>query len=581
MKLQEARKLISQCYAGLTLSALVIANQNCTTYPLFLSLLASRIRILVLVFLPVFLCSVPASAQQIPGINLIPVIVPTIPPVVIPPPTTLFNEAIDNLAGGDIVLQILEAPSSQVPGLLVRLINTSGVDIPRIVQTLGSFDIVVPVLESTISLINNGISLFDTVAPTLSVNLSNTAIFLNDLCMNFNNIPNDQATALLTLCLAIEQFDPADIQGSVRLLANIAIEEAFVLVDSLVALSDVQTTQVLNRLNALRRQADQPATRTALASEASFHVPAHYTPLMTALALYSDGPASSDFASRLGTFFSGHVSSREDDGGEIQQDSEVSINTLTLGADYRLGKNIILGVATGFLEDDTDLTNTGGGAQSEGINVTFFASWYEGDEGYFDVVLDSGHTEFELQRTISLVPTSSLTTLSSTSSRESTFTVSAGRHFRPAGIFDLTGHLQATHSRATIAGYTETLQDAESNFVPVFAIGEQSTVSTRMVFGLDISKAFNTPFAVVTPQLNLKYVSENERDKDAISAVEPLTGTRVEYVGQKRVSSYTSLGFGISAVFPRGRSAYAYYETLLQHDLSIQNSLTVGIRLEF
>lgn len=412
----------------------------------------------------------------------------------------------------------------------------------------------------------------------LNINQASAARLLNDACIALTDPANQDFAALLTLCSAIEQLDPNNVADALRLLAitdTIAVEEAFAISDALLTLSVSQTSNVRARLDALRQISVSPATRRTDAAGGL------NSSSMQTSTVPSGGAASGDLVSRASGFINGHVSSGEIEGGELQQSSDVSSSSVTLGVDYRFNENVVAGLATGFLQDDSSFSNVAGGAESDGFNITAFASWYEGDQGYLDIVLDIGQTDFELRRTISIVPTRPLTALSSPSSKQSTFTISAGKNFRPFDVLDLGGYFRLSHARATIDQYTESLRGQQTDFASLFSIAEQSAVSTRMVIGFEASKAISVHNAVLIPTLSLEYVTENERDKDAIEATLIATGTVARFQGEDRVSSYSNLGVGVSAVFSRGRSAYAIYETYLQHDLATRDALSAGLRLEF
>lgn len=411
----------------------------------------------------------------------------------------------------------------------------------------------------------------------LSVNQSTAISQINEACAALIGNTTPTAVSLLALCAELSELDPNDAVDIVRIqqvASAVAVEEAFVINDALVTLSDYQTTNVRARLDALRHAPVVQAVNLHSAESEGFDT------RLSDRSVPSGGAASSDLTSRLGGFINGHVSSGSMDGGTLQQDTDISSSSMTLGADYRFNDNVVAGVGAGFLQDENTFTSAEGGAESDGFNLTAFASWYESDLGYLDVVLDVGKTDFELRRSITIVPTVPLTARSSPTSNVTTFTVSGGRNFRPYG-WDLGGYFRLAHTRATIDSYTETLQEEQTGFAAVFSIAEQSIVSTRMVFGLELSGAISTQRAILVPSLRLEYVNENERDKEPVEATLTATGTVATYQGEERVSSYSNLGIGASAVFPGGRNLYAYYETHLQHDVVSQDWLKVGVRLEF
>jgi len=412
----------------------------------------------------------------------------------------------------------------------------------------------------------------------LNVNQSAASTQINQVCSDLSGSENAQQSGLQEVCDLVDSLDendPDDARRLQEITDAIAPEEAFALNDSLLVVSDYQTTNVHARLNALRNPILNSST-AQLPSQSTLE----YNSSNHALKNQVGGGASADLVSSLGTFVNGHVSSGDIDGGRLQQDADVASSSLTFGGDYRFNANIVAGLGVGFMQDDTSFSRTAGGAQSDGFNVTAFASWYETDEGYLDVVLDLGRANYELERSVSIFAESSLTAISSPASTSTSVTVSGGRNFTPFGM-DLGGYFRLSYTGATIEGYSETLKVENPGFASLVSVSDQKAVSTKMVVGLNLSKAFSTSKAVILPLLRLEYVKENNEKKDAIEATLIGTDVTAQYQGEDRVADYSNLGIGASAIFGGGKSAYAFYETHLQHDVVSQNWLKAGIRLEF
>jgi len=214
------------------------------------------------------------------------------------------------------------------------------------------------------------------------------------------------------------------------------------------------------------------------------------------------------------------------------------------------------------------------------VSVTAFGSWYDRDKAYLDFVLDIGQSDYKLERSIAIEPVTAMTAVASPSVLNAAVTLGAGRNIQFDG-WDLGGYLRLSHKRATVDAYSESLKVQQPGFAPLFSIDEQSVRSTEMVIGLELSKVLNTSRAVLIPLVRVEYVTENDQIKDQIQATLISTGTVASYRGVDRVENYSNFGIGANAVFRRGKSAYAYYETHIQHDLVAQDWLKAGIRFEF
>lgn len=420
-----------------------------------------------------------------------------------------------------------------------------------------------------------------TACESLDGNTSAQAIALQDTCNLINSLnPNDPDNP--------NQAD--DARRLKEITDAVAPEEIFAINDSLVALSDFQTTNVHARLNILRssqlsdiystpveRDEEQKNDTNEPQEEKSASLGNPFTPSGS---LNAGGSASGDLIKRLGGFINGHASSGDFNGSEFQQDSDMSSGSLTLGSDYRFTDNIIAGVGAGFLQDSASFSNVRGGADTEGFNLTAFGTWYVVERGYVDVVLDVGQAEHDLERSVSINSDASLLATSSPSSTATSLTFSAGRNFKPFG-WDLGGYGRISLTRAKISSYRESLKTPQASFAALYAVDDQTVNSTTMTVGVELSKAISTSRAVILPLLRIEYVTENQRSKDNIDATLITTGTAAQYKGDDRVADYINLGVGASAVLRGGRNVYAYYETHIQHDLIAQDWLKAGIRLEF
>ncbi len=410
----------------------------------------------------------------------------------------------------------------------------------------------------------------------LNENQSTATTQLNAACDSLaDDDTSDQATDLQAACDLVNSLDVNNAEDSVQLqqIANaVAPEEAFALNDSLSIVSDYQTNNVLSRLNSLRNPLldidnDQQNQQTQLQSR--FFDEAQV-----------GGGASADLVAPLGVFINGHASSGEFDGEQLQQDADIASSSFTIGGDYRFNENVVAGLGVGFVQDELKFSSTTGGAESDGFNLTAFATWYETDQGYLDVVLDFGSSDYTLERSISISEGSPLIATSSPGALATSLSVSGGRNFKPFG-FDLGGYFRISYIGATIDAYSESLKVQQPGFAALYRIDDQSVTSTKLVVGLNLSKAISFRSAVLLPLLRLEHVRENDRTKDAIEATLISTGTTAQYQGEDRVGGYSNLGLGASAVFQGGRSVYAFYETHLQNDVISQDWFKTGIRLEF
>lgn len=437
----------------------------------------------------------------------------------------------------------------------------------------------------------------------VNVNQETASVQLISTCDALENDTSEVALDLLKTCQLINDLDPNDPDDVVRLqeiLDVVAPEEAFSVNDSIVYVSDYQTTNVHARINSLRNSpssgasdADsvddiddvddtdvEPVSQSVLQSASFPGLNLQDVGTGSWLETSGGGAAADDTFSRLGVFFSGQLSSGDVDGSTFEQDTDISSSSFTAVVDYRFTDSIVAGLGFGVLQNEAEFSNVDGGTDSEGFNLTAFGSWYEEDKGYVDVVLDVGANSHDLERSIGTDPAAPVLAQSSTDSSAFTFSISAGRYFA-VNHWDLGGYARLSLTNGTIDGYTEQASNTNDGSGSVFSFDSQSIKSTRMTLGVEASRVINTRRAVLIPLIRLEYESENEDKKDDLTATLVASQISTAYRGSERDATYANLGIGGSAVFQKGKSAYAFYETHLQHDFVTQNWLKFGLRLEF
>ena len=115
------------------------------------------------------------------------------------------------------------------------------------------------------------------------------------------------------------------------------------------------------------------------------------------------------------------------------------------------------------------------------------------------------------------------------------------------------------------------------------AVDDRQLKSLEGVLGAKASYTMSTSWGILIPHVQIEALHEFEDDPDAIVsrfANDP-TGTSIVISPDAVDTDYFNLGLGLSGVFANGRSAFLYYERRAgQRDFS-QDSLAVGVRIEF
>jgi len=427
------------------------------------------------------------------------------------------------------------------------------------------------------------------VAQSLTVNIDvfglnenqfNANAALEEACDAIGVVgPSTAAAAdLLNTCAALTPLDEEDAALAAG-LNRLVPEEAFALSDSLTDAADAQVSNVFSRMQNVRGSRAVSANTLARAPSAPASI------VRTLDATKSD--AADGFPGGLGSgrlefFFSGHVSDGDVDGAGVQQDAGTTSNGFTFGADYRLAENLVAGIGLGYAASDTMFDAVPGGTDVRSFNATLFGTYFREESFYADVVLDVGRSRIELVRQISLPDRPNVLALGETDSSTLSLTLGFGYAFRVRD-WDLGPHARLGLTRSAVDAYDERASADTAGFGSVLSIGSQAVTSARLSAGAHAAYPISTARGVLTPQLTLDLEFETEGDKDVIDAtfsVDP-GGTRFAVDGTRRDRQYMNLGAGTIMVFSGGTSAFAFYETRLQHDFITQHWLKVGARREF
>ena len=432
----------------------------------------------------------------------------------------------------------------------------------------------------------------------LTVNQRTAQTGLIDACdaIDSNSTDNDAANAqtqaqarILATCDALELLDdPASA------LDRVVPDEFFSIGDTLVATVDQQLNNVQARLNAVRlgqRNAfdvsglnlqlwDQQISGTILSQATSA--------LMQSAG--GGGGASNDEVddginikdSNFGVFVNGSISVGEMDGDDIQQNADTSTSILTLGADYRLSSDRVIGAALSVENDDTDFQGDDGGLDMQAFGLTVFGSWYKQDKGYADIIGNLSQSNFDLSRQINLPGQSDEFANGSANATRFAVAVNVGRTIQ-RGAAEFGPLARISIMQASVGGFTETSSLADNGAGTTLNVDSHSVSSARFAVGGEFKYVINTTKAVLVPYTRLLLDLESQTEKDAITAsfVNDPTATDMRFTGAERDATSLLFRLGTTAVFKGAQSAFIDLETRLLNDRVKQTQVQLGYRMQF
>ncbi|MBB5206818.1 autotransporter domain-containing protein [Chiayiivirga flava] len=302
-----------------------------------------------------------------------------------------------------------------------------------------------------------------------------------------------------------------------------------------------------------------------------------------------DEEIGGDF-SRWGFFASGIVGRGSQDGDDATPEYDFDSRGLTAGVDYRVNDRLVLGASAGWNRQDTDLARGRGRVDTTGWSVSAYGTWYRDNAWYVDGVLTFGSSDYDLERAIryTLPAADGGSTAvdqratAATGGDQTSLALSLGRDFQ-AGAWSIGPYLRGTYTRVDFDAYSERLRGDLPGAGLGLAVDARELESQTAVLGGKASLAMSRDWGILMPHVQLEWEHEFQDDPDSLVArfLHDPTGTPMATVGEAIDTDYYNLGFGLSALFPGGRSAFLYYERLVGASGQSQDTVSLGVRFEF
>ncbi|HET6604628.1 MAG TPA: autotransporter domain-containing protein [Xanthomonadaceae bacterium] len=293
--------------------------------------------------------------------------------------------------------------------------------------------------------------------------------------------------------------------------------------------------------------------------------------------------------SRWGFFAAGTIGRGEVEAGGSRPEYDFDTAGLTAGVDYRVNDALIAGAAVGYAQHDVDVAGNGGMVETTGWSVSAYGTWYRNDSWYVDGVLSYGSNSYDIERRIvyEIATSSGVTRVDQTATADSdgsqiSFAVSVGRDFQ-RGAWNLGPYLRATYTRVDFDSYEESLISGQPGAGLGLAVDPRDMDSVSGVLGGKVTYTMSRDWGVLMPHLNVEWEHQFQDDSQRVVSRFLHDPTRTAFVidGEETDSDYFNIGFGLSALWPGGKSAFVYYEHLVGNDDVDQGNLAIGIRIEF
>ena len=294
--------------------------------------------------------------------------------------------------------------------------------------------------------------------------------------------------------------------------------------------------------------------------------------------------ADDDFA-RFGMFGNGNINFGDKDATRNGSGFDYTTINLTIGADYRLRDDLILGGSFSYSDVNADF-DEGGGMDVESWSISGFGSYFIGEQFYLDVLATYGENDLDISRHITFdAAMGGLDRRANSDTDGSQYSISVGTgwDFTP-GKWTIGPHGGLNYTELQTDPYTETGAGGLN-----LSVERQNATSATMNLGFHASYTFTPNWGVITPYVQADVVREFETSAEVIDirfaadrfASDPNNPTppiRVET--DERDPYYTVVSAGFSAQLVNGVSGFlAYRGTFGLQDIALSD-VTWGVRFE-
>lgn len=371
---------------------------------------------------------------------------------------------------------------------------------------------------------------------------------------------------LLERCDALEAMAANDPDAVNNALNKIAPEETIALMRVLAEANRAQTSAVSQRIGQLQA-GNNAFTFNGMALNYNGQI---------------SGGAAGDVPiwSALGFFVSAQYEKAERDGSEYESGYDSDGNTFTAGLDYRVSKDLVMGAAVGFTQNELDYNVQGGSLDSEIVSFILFSS-YTWERFSFETQLGYAGTTFDSVRRVAYGEGDSAVndTLYGSTEGEQLLVNAQLQWEWNRNALSVYPFVRFDYLRNEVDGYGET---GESGLPMI--IGSQSSDQLTLGVGVQSTYVLNQRWGVLIPMVQISLLSETSSGFDPVAArfaYDPDPNNTFTLRNDGEDSAYSQIAVGSSAIFKHGLSGFFQYQQLAGYNNLSAYQVQAGIRYEF
>lgn len=401
---------------------------------------------------------------------------------------------------------------------------------------------------------------------TDKTNLKSIVETVVDICADTDKLTSAQ----VSVCSALASDDTDDV---IDALSTISPEEVVAEFTSTVNMTKDQTSNLFNRLSALRGG----AKGVSLAG-LNYHRDGETLSgrwLHEMVDQVSGNASADENFSPLGFFINGSITSGDKDTTEREQGYDLDADSITMGVDYRFNESLVAGFAYGMSESEIKFAESDNTMDNEIDNYLIYGSWYK-DAFYLDSMLGYAKGDIDTRRDFEVGSIEEVIT-GSTESSQMFFSISGNYDFYQ-GAWTFGPYANFDYIDGEIDGYEE---KGNTGFEVTFE--DQDIESQVITLGGRVQYALSQSWGVLVPHARAEWKNELEDDRDVIVgrfALDTSDDAAFAIQADELDDNWFQVGVGLSATFQYGLSAYIDYESVISYDDTDIETWSFGGRWE-
>lgn len=288
----------------------------------------------------------------------------------------------------------------------------------------------------------------------------------------------------------------------------------------------------------------------------------------------------SSIGTKFGLFANVQLEDAEREKTGFENGYEASSNSLTVGADYFVNSDLLVGTTFGYNASSLDYANNDGEMDSKISSLSLFTAYFVDSFSAYAQV-GYGWLDFSSARHVSygtggLGVDERITSTTGGSQLSVNTRIDWEWHHKALSVMPF---LRFDYLSGEVQGFEE-----QGSSGLEMALSDQTSSQSTIAAGLQSAYNLNTNWGVLVPTFSITYLSDSSSERDPIFArfVADPDPSRAYIMGNDGGdTAYYQASLGATALFPNGLSGFIDYSQTLGYQYLEAHQFQIGIRSDF